>query len=164
VRFTLPNNVLEAIGHPVWPAPDREGVLPVRHSRGEGCDSAAGLAKSDPRAPQIRSRSQGVFSSFTREGSRLRERSRGRGTGTRSLPALGPAAASRFTQAESRPLLPRIPHPDVRRLEVIGDKLFVREWLPVLKRSGDRTFNMGPNRWNLAVCRMNPDPEQRSIS
>jgi hypothetical protein len=27
------------------------GALFVRRSRGEGCDSAAGLAKSDPRAP-----------------------------------------------------------------------------------------------------------------
>ena len=53
---------------------------------------------------------------------------------------------------------------NTRRLEVIGDKFLVREWLPVLQSSGDRTFDMGPNRWNLAVCRMNPDPEQRSIS
>jgi len=30
---------------------DREGALLVRSSRGEGCDSVAGLAKSDPRAP-----------------------------------------------------------------------------------------------------------------
>src|ERR1700734_2346828 len=38
--------------------PDREGALPVRRSCREGCDSASELAKSDPRAPRRRSRSQ----------------------------------------------------------------------------------------------------------
>jgi hypothetical protein len=49
-----------------------------------------------PRAPQRRAKLTDVFGSLDRDKhARLREQSRGRGTGTRSLPALGPPATRR---------------------------------------------------------------------
>ena len=63
--------------------PDREGALPVRRSCRERCDSASELAKSDPRAPRRRSRSQRCI--FTLDWGRLWAFGN---SGSRSLPSL----------------------------------------------------------------------------
>jgi len=56
------------------------------------------------RAAKALSKPTVYFRPLIGEGSRLREQSRGRGTGTRSLPALDPAAAEPLPRKPVRPI------------------------------------------------------------
>ena len=72
-----------------------EGALPLRRSLWCFACFSISWAKSDLARREGVPEANRAFSCLSREGCRLRERSRGRGTRTRSLPALGPAATHR---------------------------------------------------------------------
>src|ERR1700722_2891125 len=60
--------------------------------------------------------------------------------------------------------LSRTPVREVRRVQMTGNKLLIRQRLPVLQGGADHTLNMRPNGRYLTIGRMNPDTQQRLLS